>query len=811
MPYLRSSKAAAESGDWARADEILRDAKAKFPDDDALSEAYCRLALKTKRSGDVVQRWELIENGKCLVSSRLQISVADVFVQIGNLEKADALLAEQRIAKPHNERLLRVEGLLAEAKKDWLSAAETWFLRGEKARGKARINSYVRGVRALINAGALDQAEEKAQALVRKYPRQMPLLKLHAEVAIASDAWAVALERWKNLELRHPGKAGSMPSEWVFRIGVDDARERTAAISIDRLRATGMLTLATTIQPVDEVGALTLGRHAKKFYSENVQVMTAEILFANSRHSAAIWWARRLIDTSKRPKEHYPLLIEALIKASRLEECEDALAVYEAEYGRNSLWLRGMVEIHYRRGDFSAMRDVMQFAVTNNLPIPAKRTPVMRWLYDLVYYHPTPASFLPTEIHSLVLRTTTMYDGKFLSDSLGLMFDPSRGDAAVDRYKQMIAQNASGDLEIDPVQREEILRFFIRRREWEQVKALLDLPLTLELDATSAKKIWNVVRSNIDTRLGDADVAGAEAIAVKFLDQLSEAQLDSYAMSLTHFLLARLPTSEALTSRLLDVAQRVGYAQMGARISDWQQRYVGFDTNSIVNTAERKRCFIVGNGPSISEMPLDALAGEDIFCVNRGMRALDIGLPNPRYLVVADPLVYKNHAREIDADGASVEKYFLATNCLWRRPPSVPVIPVGSSGKKLSLVPFRHASLHLHRGNSVVVMAAQIAHLMGYKEIYIIGVDLDYSGATTHFYGGGGKETERLDHFRPGGSGTELVNLAFANLQDVIAEDGCRLYNAAPGGKLDMIERVDFYDVLGLPKPDTTDEKNAVA
>jgi hypothetical protein len=572
-----------------------------------------------------------------------------------------------------------------------------------------------------------------------------------------------------------------------------------------------MLSLATTIQPMDEVGALTLGRHAKKFYPENVQAMTAEILFENSRHSAAIWWARRLIATSKRPKEHYRLLIEALIKSSRLEECEEILAVYEVEFGKNSVWLRGMVEIYYRRGDFSEMRDVMELAVTDKLPIPAKRTPVMRWLYELVYYHPTPASFLPTDIHSLVLRTTTLYDGRFLSDALGLMFDPARGDAAVDRYKQMIAQNASGDLEIDPVQREEILRFFIRRREWEQVQALLDLPLTLELDADSAKKIWNVVRSNIDTRLGDADVAGAEALAVTFLDQLTEAQLDSYAMSLTHFLLARLPTSRALTSRLLETTQRLGYAHMGERISDWQQRYVGFDTNSVVSIAERKRCFIVGNGPSLANMPLDALADEDVFCVNRGMRALDIGLPRPKYLVVADPLVYKNHAREIDADGASVEKFFLATNCLWRKPPTVPAIPLGTSSKKLSLTPFRHAPLHLHRGNSVVVMAAQIAHLMGYKEIYIIGVDLDYSGSATHFYGGGGKETERLDNFRPGGSGPELVNLSFANLQEVLAEDGCRLFNAAPGGKLDMIERVHFHDVLGLPKPDKASAKDAVA
>ncbi|MFN3937469.1 MAG: hypothetical protein ACK4KW_07800, partial [Gemmobacter sp.] len=128
-----------------------------------------------------------------------------------------------------------------------------------------------------------------------------------------------------------------------------------------------------------------------------------------------------------------------------------------------------------------------------------------------------------------------------------------------------------------------------------------------------------------------------------------------------------------------------------------------------------------------------------------------------------------------------------------------PVIPFGSSGLKLSLYPFRHAPLHLHRGETVVVLAAQLAHLMGYREIIILGVDLDYSGATTHFYGGGRKETERLANFRPGGSGTEMVNLAFRNLQTLVAPDGCRLFNAAPGGKLDMIERVRFEDLFEPP------------
>ena len=92
---------------------------------------------------------------------------------------------------------------------------------------------------------------------------------------------------------------------------------------------------------------------------------------------------------------------------------------------------------------------------------------------------------------------------------------------------------------------------------------------------------------------------------------------------------------------------------------------------------------------------------------------------------------------------------------------------------------------------------------MGYKEIYIIGVDLDYSGPSTHFYGGGRKETERLANFRQGGSGAELVNLAFSHLQEVIAEDGCRMFNASPIGYLEAIERVDFYDVLGAGRSES--------
>ncbi|MCC5964966.1 MAG: DUF115 domain-containing protein [Natronohydrobacter sp.] len=801
LPYVGLSEAAAAQGDIARAESVLRDGLDEMPRNYFLLEAYCRLAITAKRWAEVTRRWEMIEDSGALFDQKLKLPVIEAFLQIGDIDRAATLVADLRSSMEGTSPFLRVDGLLAEAREDWTAAADIWLKRGTLTKGEAQTASYERGVRALIRAGNLDRAEAQSQVLVRKFPKTINYAKLHSEVAIAQDAWAVALERWQTVEVLDPSLAGAMPSAWIYQIGVSAARKRTEAIRIARLRATGMLALASTIQTIDEVGALMLARRARTFYPEKVKSMTAQLLAANTRHSAAIWWQQRLMAKSGNVKSQYPLLLESLLESSRLEECEAVLARYLQKNPKDTTWLRAVLEIHYRRGDFQTMRAVMQSALQTKLPVGSKTVRVTRWIYDLIRLHPTPQTFFPPEINDLILKCALRYDGKFLSESIGMLLNPSQGDAFAKDYSAKIADLASGDTEIDPVLLEEMLQFFMRRRDWTEVEALLALPLPREMTESKAKKAWNIVRNKIDIRLGQADIGAAEAVAVAFLEQLQENDLDGFAMSLTTGLLFRLPLSVAIPTQLRAAAMRLGFDQMAERLADWQARNAGFDADTILSRAKRERCFIVGNAPSIAELPLHALAGEDIFCVNRGMRALDMGLPHPKYLVVADPHVYKSHSGEIDHDGASVEQFFMASNCLWRKPPSVPAIPVGSSGLKLSLAPFRHAPLHLHRGETVVVLAAQLAHLMGYKEIYIIGVDLDYSGPVTHFYGGGQKETERLANFRPGGSGTEMVNLAFANLQKVVEPDGCRLFNAAPAGKLEVLERVNFHDVLGLPEP----------
>ncbi|WP_170124789.1 6-hydroxymethylpterin diphosphokinase MptE-like protein [Roseinatronobacter thiooxidans] len=796
QPYIGLSEAAAAQGDMARADAILRDSLTQLPDNALLLEAYCQLALKTKRWGEVTRRWQMIEDSGCLIDPKLKPPIVEAFLQIGDLDRAAALVADMRPALAETSSFLRVDALLAEAREEWMIAADLWLQRGKLAKGVAQVASYERSVRALIRANDLDRAEEQTQTLVRKFPKTIKYAKLHAEVAIAQDAWAVALERWQAVEALDPAEAGAMPSAWIFQIGVDAASKRTEAIRIARLRATGMLALASTIQTIEEASALVLARRARKYYPDKVKAMVATVLAANARHSAAIWWQRRLMASSRNPKIYYPQIIESMLESSRLDDCAAVLAEYEAAYGRDNLWLRGMVETRYRQGDLVGMRDVMQAAVTTKLKVNFKSVKVMLWLLTIIRMHPHPHTFLPEEIHDLVLRTAALYDSQFLANSIAMLLDPARGDSAVGGYVSQIEAARNGDVEIDYVEREEMLQFLMQRRDWNQVQALLDLPLPEDLTHHNAKKAWKIFSMKIDLLLGQADRSGAETAALAFVKQLGSLGLDGYAMQITPSILFRLPFSVSVIDVLLAIAEKIRYTLMVERLSTWKNRYGSFETKKIINIAKRKRCFVIGNAPSLANLPLHYLENEDIFCVNRGMRATALSLPNPKYLVIGDPLVFKSHKLELLNDAMLVDEIFIGSNCLWRLNPEIPLIPYGTSGLKLSLSPFSPAPLHFHRGETVVALATQIAYCMGYEDIYVIGVDLDYSGPNTHFFGGGQKEKERLQGHRPGGAGADITNYAFRNMNIVFEGSGCRIYNAGRGGKLDSIPRVTFEDLF---------------
>ena len=72
------------------------------------------------------------------------------------------------------------------------------------------------------------------------------------------------------------------------------------------------------------------------------------------------------------------------------------------------------------------------------------------------------------------------------------------------------------------------------------------------------------------------------------------------------------------------------------------------------NAYDGKRCFIIGNGPSIMEQDLTKLRDEYVFMVNQSMRMPEYQEINPQFHILADPRYYSLDS-SIDEDHEVIE------------------------------------------------------------------------------------------------------------------------------------------------------------
>lgn len=235
--------------------------------------------------------------------------------------------------------------------------------------------------------------------------------------------------------------------------------------------------------------------------------------------------------------------------------------------------------------------------------------------------------------------------------------------------------------------------------------------------------------------------------------------------------------------------------------------------NSLKSAFEsRDRCFIIGNGPSLKNTDLSWLEGEVTFVTNGFFLNHDRVNWTPTFYVVEDHLVAEDRAEEIQAYSAGT-KLFPAYLRYVIEPSADTVFfnhmprPSYPDGFDFSF----NADEVTYAGGTVVFTCMQLAAFLGFKEIFLVGVDADYQIPHDAELSGAGRVKEidmRSDdpnHFHPDyfGKGkrwhepnVDIMTAAYREAFTSCRERGISIYNATVGGKLEVFPRVDYAELF---------------
>ena len=220
------------------------------------------------------------------------------------------------------------------------------------------------------------------------------------------------------------------------------------------------------------------------------------------------------------------------------------------------------------------------------------------------------------------------------------------------------------------------------------------------------------------------------------------------------------------------------------------------------------RCFIVCTGPSLTLDDLDKLKSEVCLSMNTIVKIFGETEWRPTYYGVTDDAAYAELEPYIyrAIESSDLPHVLLSDDNIckpFKVPESPHIYPFHCiySSKRHNLKFSDNAYATVYGGYTITYVLIQIAVYMGFKEIYLLGCDCDYSGEKTRFAAYESKEAER--HFK----GEAAMVEAYKRAKEYADSRGIKIYNATRGGKLEVFERVDLNDVARARKNTGVKEK----
>ena len=229
-----------------------------------------------------------------------------------------------------------------------------------------------------------------------------------------------------------------------------------------------------------------------------------------------------------------------------------------------------------------------------------------------------------------------------------------------------------------------------------------------------------------------------------------------------------------------------------------------------------KRCFIMGNGPSINQTNLSLLKDDYVWGFNRCNLLFDRIDWRPAFYMSVDTRVTPDISEEINRLITDLRETIFFFPKKYR---ILRILPTAENvyyyhEKRINdkSLPYGNFSInppaYVRSVRTVTIAAIQIAVYLGFNPIYLIGCDTDYKQKGKFRYEDEKKyeiismSDSDTDHFTKDyfGKGKkfhkphpEKMLFSYFQVKQVCDEHNIEIYNATIGGKLEVFPRVDYH------------------
>lgn len=218
------------------------------------------------------------------------------------------------------------------------------------------------------------------------------------------------------------------------------------------------------------------------------------------------------------------------------------------------------------------------------------------------------------------------------------------------------------------------------------------------------------------------------------------------------------------------------------------EEYHNLQIEALPKCAGNQRCFIIGTGPSLRIEDLDKLWSANDICIsmNKIFYSFDKTVWRPDYYLVEDKILLGQNLQTIK--NLHLKNMLIADSFCEEFDGDVIRYHSGFTDVADGNIRFsRDASRVLYQGTTVTYTCIQFAVYLGFKEIYLLGVDCNFGKMGekgNHFY----EEEDLKNNIWP----KEINIKAYETAKKYAEKNNIIIKNATRGGRLEVFDRVDF-------------------